>query len=161
MDINSLVKLAPNPNVAAVVPGDTVKVMVKVIEGEKTRSQMFQGVVIRVRRGTNGASFTVRRVTHGTGVERTFMVHSPLLEEVEVVRHGDVRRARLYYLRGLSTKEARFKERGRAVEAGEVLETAVVSAEADASGAAEAEPAATKAEVVVPEKVKAGPSISK
>jgi large subunit ribosomal protein L19 len=158
MDINNLVKLAPNPNVATVVPGDTVKVMVKVMEGEKTRSQMFQGVVIRVRRGTNGASFTVRRVTHGTGVERTFMIHSPLLEKVEVVRHGDVRRSRLYYLRGLSTKEARFKERGRAVEATEPSEAAAASIEAGASGIAEAESVASTAE---PEKAKSGPADSK
>lgn len=148
MDINSLVKLAPNPNVAPVAPGDTVKVMVKVVEGEKTRSQMFQGVVIRARRGTNNAtSFTVRRVTHGIGVERTFMVHSPLLEKVEVIRHGDVRRARLYYLRGLSTKEARFKERGRAVEAVEAQEPATAAAEAGVTAAAEAvsEPVAAQA----------------
>ena len=138
MDINSLVKMAHNPNVAPVAPGDTVKVMVKVVEGEKTRSQMFQGVVIRVRRGTNNASFTVRRVTHGIGVERTFMVHSPLLEKVEVIRHGDVRRARLYYLRGLSTKEARFKERGRAVEAVVAQEPATPAAEAGVTAATEA-----------------------
>ncbi|MEW6033663.1 MAG: 50S ribosomal protein L19, partial [Chloroflexota bacterium] len=93
MDVNSLVKLAPNPNVPAVAPGDTVKVTVKVIEAEKQRSQVFQGVVIRVRHGKNNASFTVRRVTHGIGVERTFMVHSPLLEKVEVVRRSKVRRA--------------------------------------------------------------------
>jgi large subunit ribosomal protein L19 len=150
MDINSLVKLAYNPNVAPVAPGDTVKVMVKVVEGEKTRSQMFQGVVIRVRRGTNNASFTVRRVTHGIGVERTFMVHSPLLEKVEVIRHGDVRRARLYYLRGLSTKEARFKERGRAVEAVVAQEPATVAAEAGVTAATEAVSEPVVAQVTEP-----------
>jgi len=150
MDINSLVKLAHNPNVAPVAPGDTVKVMVKVVEGEKTRSQMFQGVVIRVRRGTNNASFTVRRVTHGIGVERTFMVHSPLLEKVEVIRHGDVRRARLYYLRGLSTKEARFKERGRAVETVVAQEPAAAAAEAGMTAATETVSEPVAAQVTEP-----------
>ena len=150
MDINSLVKLAHNPNVATVAPGDTVKVMVKVVEGEKTRSQMFQGVVIRVRRGTNNASFTVRRVTHGIGVERTFMVHSPLLEKVEVIRHGDVRRARLYYLRGLSTKEARSKERGRAVEAVVAQEPTTAAAEAGVTAATEAVSEPVAAQVTEP-----------
>ncbi|MBI2859654.1 MAG: 50S ribosomal protein L19 [Chloroflexi bacterium] len=121
MDINTLVKLAPNPNIPTLNPGDIVKVTVKVVEGEKQRNQLFQGVVIRVRRGTNNAAFTVRRVTHGIGVERTFMVHSPLVEKVELVRRGDVRRARLFYLRGLSTKEARLKEKGKALA--EVLES--------------------------------------
>ena len=150
MDINSLVKLAHNPNVAPVAPGDTVKVMVKVVEGEKTRSQMFQGIVIRVRRGTNNASFTVRRVTHGTGVERTFMVHSPLLEKVEVIRRGDVRRARLYYLRGLSTKEARSKERGRAVEAVVAQEPTTAAAEAGVTAATEAVSEPVAAQVTEP-----------
>lgn len=120
MDINTLVKLAPNKNVPQLSPGDTVKVTVKVIEGEKQRSQLFQGIIIRVRKGTNNAAFTVRRVTHGIGVERTFMTHSPLLEKVEVTRHGDVRRARLFYLRGLSTREARAKDKGKALTAEEL-----------------------------------------
>jgi large subunit ribosomal protein L19 len=92
-------------------PGDSVKVSSKIIEGEKERIQVFQGVVIRQKMGGVGASFTVRRVSHGVGVERTFPVNSPLLEQVEVVRHGKVRRAKLYYLRGLSAKQARIKER--------------------------------------------------
>jgi large subunit ribosomal protein L19 len=111
MSIESLVELKPNPNIPDIAPGDTVKVSVKVVEGEKERIQVFQGVVIRVRRGGAGTSFTVRRVAYGVGVERTFPIYSPRLDKVEVVRHGKVRRAKLYYLRGLSGKSARIKER--------------------------------------------------
>ena len=92
-------------------PGDTVKVHARVREGEKERIQVFQGVIIKVRRGGVGASFTVRRVAYGVGVERTFPLHSPLVDGVEVVRHGKVRRAKLYYLRGLSAKASRIKEK--------------------------------------------------
>lgn len=111
MNIDSLVEVTANPNIPPLAPGDTVKVSAKIIEGEKARIQVFQGVVIRVRRGGAGASFTVRRVSHGIGVERTFPFYSPLVEKVAVVRHGKVRRARLYYLRGLSAKRARIKEK--------------------------------------------------
>jgi large subunit ribosomal protein L19 len=82
-------------------------------EGNREHLQVFQGVVIRKRGGGPGATFTVRRVTHGVGVERTFPLYSPLIEAVEVTRRGDVRRARLYYLRGLSGKAARIKEKER------------------------------------------------
>ncbi len=105
------VEVKPNPNVPPLLPGDTVKVSTKIVEGDKERTQLFQGVVIRVRRGGVASSFTVRRVAHGVGVERTFPLHSPLVEKVEVVRHGKVRRARLYYLRGLSAKASRIKEK--------------------------------------------------
>jgi large subunit ribosomal protein L19 len=92
-------------------PGDQVRVHVKVIEGEKERLQMFEGTVIR-RRGEGGrASFTVRRISYGVGVERTFPVHSPRIDRVEIVRRGRVRRAKLYYLRELAGKAARLKER--------------------------------------------------
>ncbi len=111
MNIASLVEVKPNPNIPAFGPGDTVKVSIKIVEGEKERTQLFQGVVIKVRRGGVGSSFTVRRVTHGVGVERTFPLYSPLVEKVEVVRRGKVRRAKLYYLRGLSAKASRIKER--------------------------------------------------
>jgi len=111
MNIASLIEVKPNPNIPALAPGDTVKVSTKVVEGEREHSQIFQGVVIRVRRGGAGASFTVRRVAYGIGVERTFPVYSPIVERVEVVRHGKVRRAKLYYLRGLSAKKARIKEK--------------------------------------------------
>jgi len=111
MELTSFVEIKPNRNIPSFEPGDTVKVSVKVREGEKERLQAFQGVVIRVRHGGQSANFTVRRVTHGIGVERTFPLHSPMIERVEVVRHGKVRRAKLYYLRGLSGKAARIKEK--------------------------------------------------
>lgn len=99
------------PNMEVPRPGDLVKVTVRIKEGEKERSQSFQGVVIRVKRGAERTTFTVRRVSYGVGVERTFFLHSPTLEKVEVLRRGRVRRAKLYYLRGLSGKKGRIKER--------------------------------------------------
>ena len=111
MDIASVVEVKPNPNIPELAPGQTVKVKAKVVEGEKERIQVFQGVVIRVRHGGVGASFTVRRVAYGIGVERTFPLYSPLVEKVQIIRHGKVRRARLYYLRGRSGKAARIKEK--------------------------------------------------
>ena len=111
MSILSLIELKPNPNIPILAPGDTVKVSTRIIEGEKERTQLFQGVVIKVRHGGVGTNFTVRRVAYGVGVERTFPLYSPLVEKVEVVRHGKVRRARLFYLRGLSAKKARIKEK--------------------------------------------------
>ena len=95
-------------------PGDTVRVMVKVIEGEKERLQAFEGVVIRKRGGGAGASFTVRRISYGVGVERTFPVHSPRIDKVQVVKRAVVRRSKLYYLRDLAGKAARLKERREA-----------------------------------------------
>ena len=111
MNITSLVEVKVNPNIPVLAPGDTVKVSAKVVEGERERTQVFQGIVIRVRHGGVGANFTVRRVAYGVGVERTFPLYSPLVEKVEVVRHGKVRRAKLYYLRGLSGKASRLKEK--------------------------------------------------
>lgn len=92
--------------------GDTVRVHVKVVEGVRERIQVFEGVVMRLR-GGNGidGNFTVRRITHNVGVERTFLLHSPRIDKVEVVRHGVVRRAQLYFLRGRSGNAARLKER--------------------------------------------------
>lgn len=91
-------------------PGDTVKVFVKVVEGEKERTQAFQGVLIRKRGEGLGASFTVRRISYGVGVERTFPLHSPRVERIQVLRRGRVRRSKLYYLRKLAGKAARLKE---------------------------------------------------
>jgi large subunit ribosomal protein L19 len=91
--------------------GDTIKVHVKVVEGSRSRVQIFQGVVIRVQGSGIGRTFTVRKVSFGVGVERTFPLHSPIFEEVEVVTRGDVRRAKLYYLRNLRGKAAKIKER--------------------------------------------------
>ena len=92
-------------------PGDSVKVHVKVVEGSRSRIQVFAGVVIaRTGRGV-GEAFTVRKVSFGTGVERTFPLHSPIIDKIEVERRGDVRRAKLYYLRGLHGKAAKIKEK--------------------------------------------------
>ncbi len=91
--------------------GDTVKVHVKVIEGNRSRIQVFQGVVIRKHGGGLGETFTVRKVSFGVGVERTFPVHTPILDKIEVVTRGDVRRAKLYYLRDLRGKAAKIKEK--------------------------------------------------
>ena len=93
------------------VPGDTVKVHVKIKEGEKERIQVFQGVVISKRKGNTNATFTVRKVSYGVGVERIFPLHSPALDKIEVVTRGRVRRAKIYYLRKLRGKAARIKER--------------------------------------------------
>ncbi|MDJ0810358.1 MAG: 50S ribosomal protein L19 [Desulfobacterales bacterium] len=92
-------------------PGDTVKVHVKIKEGEKERIQVFQGVVISKRKGTTNATFTVRKVSYGVGVERIFPMHSPIIDQVEVISRGRVRRAKIYYLRKLRGKAARIKER--------------------------------------------------
>jgi large subunit ribosomal protein L19 len=92
-------------------PGDTVRVHIRIIEGSKERVQIFQGVVIRKRKGTMDASFTVRKVSHGVGVEKTFALHNPRIEKVELVTSGHVRRSRLYYLRSRRGKAARIKER--------------------------------------------------
>ncbi len=92
-------------------PGDTVKVHVKIKEGEKERIQVFEGTVIRKRQGNNRASFTVRKVSYGVGVERIFPTHSPAVDHIDIVQRGKVRRAKLYYLRGLKGKAARIKER--------------------------------------------------
>ncbi|CCF83808.1 50S ribosomal protein L19 [Nitrolancea hollandica] len=101
-------------NVPAFGPGDTVRVHVKVVEGDRERIQPFEGVVIRRRSGGINENFTVRRIaSHGIGVERTFPIHSPRIDKIDVLRHGKVRRAKLYYLRGLTGKAARIKERRR------------------------------------------------
>ncbi len=92
-------------------PGDTVRVHVKVVEGNRERIQAYEGVVIARKHGGLRETFTVRRVTYGVGVERTFMLHSPRIDRIEVLRHGIVRRAKLDYLRGLSGKAARIRER--------------------------------------------------
>ncbi|MFW5791346.1 MAG: 50S ribosomal protein L19 [Desulfohalobiaceae bacterium] len=91
--------------------GDTIKVHVRIIEGEKERIQVFQGTVIKVRRGTTDATFTVRKISNGIGVERVFPMHSPSIEKIEVVTQGKVRQSRIYYLRNLKGKAARLKIR--------------------------------------------------
>jgi len=112
-DLTSLVDLKERPEIEEFHPGDSVRVSVKVVEGDRERTQVFEGVVIRERRSGSSSNFTVRRVTHGVGVERTFLIHSPRVEKVQVTRRGRVRRAKLYYLRGLTGKAARIKEARR------------------------------------------------
>ena len=95
MDVSSLVEIKQNPKIPIIAPGDTVRVSAKIIEGGKERIQVFQGVVIKMRHSNSSASFTVRHVAYGIGVERTFLLYSPLVEKVEIVRHGKVRRSKL------------------------------------------------------------------
>ena len=97
--------------------GDTLKVHVKVIEGTRSRVQVFQGIVIRRHGGGIGETFTVRKISFGVGVERTFPLHTPVIDKIEVVTRGDVRRAKLYYLRGLRGKAAKIREKRDTVPA--------------------------------------------
>lgn len=108
-DLSWLVEAKPNPNIPPINPGATLKVGLRIKEGDKERIQTFQGVVIRTRKGGVSSSFTMRQVLYGIGVERTFFLNSPHIEKVEVVQQGRVRRAKLYYLRGLSAKASRAK----------------------------------------------------
>ncbi|MCH7842059.1 MAG: 50S ribosomal protein L19 [Chloroflexi bacterium] len=111
MEAPQLLKKAPNPRIPKFSAGDTVKVNFRIREGERERIQVFQGVVIRLQNGKGpAANFTVRRITAGIGIERIFPLHSPLVESLEVTRYGNVRRAKLYYLRGLQGRAARIKE---------------------------------------------------
>jgi large subunit ribosomal protein L19 len=113
--MQKLLAARPVPKFA---PGDTVRVAVKVVEGERTRTQAFEGVCIaRSNKGLN-SNFTVRKISYGEGVERVFPLYSPSIAEISVVRRGDVRRAKLYYLRGRSGKSARIAEKARGVVAG-------------------------------------------
>ena len=118
--MNEIIKSIEAEQLKAEVPvfhvGDTVKVYVRIKEGEKTRIQIFEGVVVDRSNGGIGASFTVRKISNGVGVQRTFPVHSPILEKIEVVRYGKVRRAKLSYLKGLSAKNARIKEDRRKIQ---------------------------------------------
>ena len=111
MDAAQLLKKDANPRIPKFSAGDTVRVNFRIREGERERIQVFQGVVIRLKNGKGpAASFTVRRITAGIGIERVFPLHSPLVESLEVTRYGSVRRAKLYYLRGLQGRAARIKE---------------------------------------------------
>ena len=92
-------------------PGDTIKVHARIKEGEKERVQVFQGIVIRKRKGNMGATFTVRKISYGIGVERIFPLHSPTIDKIEIISRGKVRRGRLYYMRKLRGKAARIKEK--------------------------------------------------
>ena len=109
--LDFLDKQSMRDDIPAFRPGDTLDVHVKVIEGSKERVQVFKGVVIRRQGGGLQETFTVRKVSFGVGVERVFPVHAPTVEKIEVVSRGDVRRAKLYYLRGLTGKKARIREK--------------------------------------------------
>jgi large subunit ribosomal protein L19 len=113
MDLSTASNAQVNPNIPDLGPGDRVKVSVKVVEGNRERLQVFEGDVIRVRKGGASSTFTVRKIASGVGVERTFLFHSPRVDKVEVVRRGDVRRSRLYYLRSRRGRAARIKEAAR------------------------------------------------
>ncbi|HIB11688.1 MAG: 50S ribosomal protein L19 [Chloroflexi bacterium] len=112
MEPAQIVKADANPNIPAFGPGDTVRVNFRIREGDRERIQAFQGVVIRLANGKGpAANFTVRRISAGIGIERIFPIFSPLIESLEVTRRGSVRRAKLYYLRGLQGRAARIKEK--------------------------------------------------
>ena len=146
MDMKSASQIKEKPGVPKVSPGDMVKVSFRIKEANRERLQTLPGLVVRVKKGVGGGSFTIRRVTYAVGVEHTFPFASPLLEKIELVRHGKVRRARLYYIRRLSAKEARLKERREklaeelAIKEGMVPEGLVGEAEASLPDKAEARP---------------------
>jgi large subunit ribosomal protein L19 len=125
--IEQLEREQQKEKVPALRAGDSVRVHAKVVEGTRERIQVFEGTVIRVTGGGLRRNFTVRRVTHGVGVERTFMIHSPRIDKIDVLRHGDVRQGRLYYLRGKVGREARIRERRRLVR--DEAETAAPAAQ--------------------------------
>jgi large subunit ribosomal protein L19 len=164
MDANSYADLKRNPNIPDFRPGDSVRVHAKVVEGDRERIQVFEGVVIRIRTRGAGSSFTVRRVSHGVGVERVFPYYSPLVEKVQVSKVGRVRRARLYYLRKRVGKAARIKAGSRArfeeltaavgaIPAAELIEedAEVLEEEAAAEAGLEEEPVAEGEEPAVEE----------
>jgi len=110
-ELDTLTPTEAKTNVPEFGSGDTVRVHAKVVEGDKERIQVFEGVVIRRRNKGLSSNFTVRKIASGVGVERTFPINSPRVDKIEVIRHGKVRRKNLYYLRGLTGKAARIKER--------------------------------------------------
>jgi large subunit ribosomal protein L19 len=122
-EAGEIARLSQGHSVPEFQPGDTVRVAVKVVEGERSRTQAFEGVCIaRSNKGLN-SNFTIRKISYGEGVERVFPLYSPLIAEIAVVRRGDVRRAKLYYLRGRSGKSARIAERARAVPGASATES--------------------------------------
>ncbi len=149
MDIRSLVKLKDTPHIPDFRPGDTVRVFAKIVEGDRERVQAFEGVVIRIRRRGIGSTFTVRRVSHGVGVERTFPYYSPLVERVQVTRVGRVRRAKLYYLRDRVGRAARIKAGSRA----RFQELTAAALAPEEAAALEEEAEAAEEEAVVAEEV--------
>ena len=152
MDAAQLLKKTANPRIPRFSAGDTVRVNFRIREGERERIQVFQGVVIRLQNGKGpAASFTVRRITAGIGIERVFPLHSPLVDSLEVTRYGNVRRAKLYYLRGLQGRAARIKELNPVQRRKAQEEAAAAEAElAEQIAAAEAEAEAEELEVEEP-----------
>jgi large subunit ribosomal protein L19 len=133
-EAEQIARLTGTRGVPEFAPGDTVRVSVKVVEGERTRTQAFEGVCIgRSNKGLN-SNFTVRKISYGEGVERVFPLYSPLIAEIAVVRRGDVRRAKLYYLRGRSGKSARIAEKARSTSGA----AAAAAVEVPSTGEAEA-----------------------
>ena len=107
--IEQLEKEHMRTDLPAFKPGDTLRVHVRIREADKERIQVFEGIVIKKKKGGSGASFTIRKISYGVGVERIFPLHSPVIDKIELVQQGRVRRSRLYYLRGLKGKAARIK----------------------------------------------------
>src|SRR3954451_23930425 len=126
-EAEQIARLTAQRAVPEFMPGDTVRVSVKVVEGERTRTQAFEGVCIARSNKSLNSNFTVRKISYGEGVERVFPLYSPTIAEISVLRRGDVRRAKLYYLRGRSGKSARIAEKGRAAP-GATPETATEAA---------------------------------
>ena len=146
-------KLTSKKRIPAFRPGDTLKVTVRITEGSKSRLQAFEGVCIARKNNSVNSNFTVRKISHGEGVERVFPLFSPIVEKIDVIRKGDVRRAKLYYLRDLSGKKARIADRDRGDEADQyefIAEAPVEEAPAEEAKSAE-EP---KAEEIQAEEVK-------
>ena len=146
-------RLTSKKRIPAFRPGDTLKVTVRITEGSKSRLQAFEGICIARKNNSVNSNFTVRKISHGEGVERVFPLFSPIVEKIDVVRKGDVRRAKLYYLRDLSGKKARIADRDRGDEADQyefIAEAPVEEAPAEEAKSAE-EP---KAEETLAEEVK-------
>jgi large subunit ribosomal protein L19 len=130
-EAEQVARLTADRAVPAFAPGDTVRVMVKVVEGERRRTQAFEGVVIARSNKSLNSNFTVRKISYGEGVERVFPLYSPTIAEIVVMRRGDVRRAKLYYLRGRSGKRARIAEKARSTAAAAAPEPQAEAASAE------------------------------
>ena len=160
-------KLTSKKRVPAFRPGDTLKVTVRITEGSKSRLQAFEGICIARKNNSVNSNFTVRKISHGEGVERVFPLFSPLVEKIEVVRKGDVRRAKLYYLRELSGKKARIADKDRGDEADQyeyideappVEETKTADTDTNAAEEPKAEEAEAKQAETKAEEAKAKPA---
>ena len=160
-------KLTSKKRVPAFRPGDTLKVTVRITEGSKSRLQAFEGICIARKNNSVNSNFTVRKISHGEGVERVFPLFSPLVEKIEVVRKGDVRRAKLYYLRELSGKKARIADKDRGDEADQyeyieeaplVEETKTADTDTNAAGEPKAEEVEAKQVETKAEEAEAKPA---